>query len=246
MIADPTAQRTLLKVQALDTRSQQLAHARKTLPQHAELTRLDGLLAALDTRLVNARTALSDVQSEVARAESDVQLVRDRAARNRGRLDAGTGTAKDLQAIQHELESLARRQADLEDIEIEVMERAETLESEVADLDRQRAELVAEARATQAARDEALARIAAEDAAVGADRAALVPGVATDLLALYDKIRAGAGGVGAAELRARRCGGCQLELNPVDVSRFATAAPDEVLRCEECRRILVRTAESGL
>jgi predicted nucleic acid-binding Zn-ribbon protein len=207
VIADPTAQRTLLKVQALDTRSQQLAHARKTLPQHAELTRLDGLLAALDTRLVNARTALSDVQSEVARAESDVQLVRDRAARNRGRLDAGTGTAKDLQAIQHELESLARRQADLEDIEIEVMERAETLESEVAELERQRA---------------------------------------TDLLALYDKIRAGAGGVGAAELRARRCGGCQLELNPVDVSRFATAAPDEVLRCEECRRILVRTAESGL
>ena len=142
MIADPTAQRTLLKVQALDTRSQQLAHSRKTLPQHAELTRLDGLLAALDTRLVNARTALSDVQSEVARAESDVQLVRDRAARNRGRLDAGTGTAKDLQAIQHELESLARRQADLEDIEIEVMERAETLESEVAELERQRAELV--------------------------------------------------------------------------------------------------------
>ena len=138
MIADPTAQRTLLKVQALDTRSQQLAHSRKTLPQHAELTRLEGLLAALDTRLVNARTALSDVQSEVARAESDVQLVRDRAARNRGRLDAGTGTAKDLQAIQHELESLARRQADLEDIEIEVMERAETLESEVADLERQR------------------------------------------------------------------------------------------------------------
>ena len=154
MIADPTAQRTLLKVQALDTRAQQLAHSRKTLPQHAELTRLDGLLAALDTRLVNARTALSDVQSEVARAESDVQLVRDRAARNRGRLDAGTGTAKDLQAIQHELESLARRQADLEDIEIEVMERAETLESEVAELERQRAELVAEARATQAARDE--------------------------------------------------------------------------------------------
>jgi len=25
-----------------------------------------------------------------------------------------------------------------------------------------------------------------------------------------------------------------------------SAAPDEVVRCDECRRILVRTAESGL
>lgn len=67
-----------------------------------------------------------------------------------------------------------------------------------------------------------------------------------ELVTLYEKIRAGSGGMGAAELRQRRCGGCQLDINPVELQRLRSAPEDEVLRCEECRRILVRTAESGL
>ena len=70
--------------------------------------------------------------------------------------------------------------------------------------------------------------------------------VGADLLALYEKIRTSSGGTGAAALRQRRCGGCQLELNAVDLQQIRTAADDEVARCEECRRILVRTPESGL
>ena len=73
-----------------------------------------------------------------------------------------------------------------------------------------------------------------------------MPEVGAELLALYDKIRASVGGTGASELRQRRCGGCRLELNQVDLSRIKAAPADEVIRCEECRRILVRTAESGL
>ena len=81
---------------------------------------------------------------------------------------------------------------------------------------------------------------------MGAQRAAVVPNVGEDLLAVYAKIRSSNGGIGAAELRQRRCGGCRLELNQVDLGRFREAPMDEVLRCEECRRILVRTAESGI
>ena len=67
-----------------------------------------------------------------------------------------------------------------------------------------------------------------------------------DLLNLYDKLRAQHGGVGAAALRHRRCQGCNLTLNTVDLNAMRAAPDDEVLRCEECRRILVRTADSGL
>jgi len=200
----------------------------------------------LDDDLVRARTAEADVQREVAKADSDVQLVRDRSARNQSRLMAGQGTAKDMQALQHEVDSLTRRQAELEDIELEVMERAEGLAAAVAELEGQRAELVARIDELTAARDRVLTELETEAATVARPRADIVAGVGDELVALYEKIRASSGGIGAAALRQRRCEGCRLELNQVDINRIRAAADDEVLRCEECRRILVRTSESGL
>ncbi len=195
---------------------------------------------------MRARTELGDIQREVAKAESDVQLVRDRAARDQARLDSGTGSAKDLQAIQHELASLGRRQSELEDVELEVMERAEDAESAVSQLEAQHSVIAAEVTAATEARDAALADLDAEAVKVGAPRADIVAGVGEDLVALYEKIRLQSGGLAAAALRQRRCGGCQLELNNVDMNRIKAAPADELLRCEECRRILVRTAESGI
>ena len=246
MNAESARQLRLLDLQAIDTRLDQIVHARTHLPQLAELADLQGKARLIDDQLVRSRTELGDVQREVAKAESDVQLVRDRAARDQARLDAGTGSAKDLQAIQHELTSLARRQSELEDIELEVMERAEAAESDVAELERGRGELTTRIEALEAARDEAFARLDAEAGEIGAPRSTVVDEVGADLVALYEKIRVANGGTGAAALRQRRCGGCQLELNPVEIQRIRSAPDDEVLRCEECRRILVRTAESGL
>ena len=246
MNAESARQLRLLDLQAIDTRLDQIAHARTHLPQLAELDDLLGKARLIDDQLVRSRTELGDVQREVAKAEADVQLVRDRAARDQARLDAGTGSAKDLQAISHELTSLARRQSELEDIELEVMERAEAAESDVAELERGRGELTTRIEALEAARDEAFARLDAEAADIGDPRPTVVDEVGADLVALYEKIRVANGGTGAAALRQRRCGGCQLELNPVEIQRIRSAPEDEVLRCEECRRILVRTAESGL
>lgn len=244
--ADPSRQWRLLDLQAIDTRLDQIAHAKKTLPQLAQLKDLQTQSDLLGTELVRVRTELSDVQREVAKAESDVQLVRERAARDQARLDSGTGTAKDLQAIQHELQSLARRQSELEDVEIEIMERAEAVEAEVVRLEGKEGELTTRLREVTAARDAALAELEAEARRIAAPRADVVAGVGADLVALYDKVRTASGGLAAAPLSHRRCGGCQLELNSVDMNRIKAAPDDEVLRCEECRRILVRTAESGL
>ena len=244
--AQPHQQARLIEVQLLDTRLDQLAHARAHLPALTKLAGLDQAQVTLDRELALARTALSDVQREVDKAEADVQLVRARAARDQARLDSGTGTPKDLQALQSELVSLARRQGDLEEIELEVMERAESLEADVASLETRRSALQEELAQVRAERDAAFEVSDAEAADVTERRSALVPEVGAELLALYDKIRASVGGTGASELRQRRCGGCRLELNQVDLSRIKAAPADEVIRCEECRRILVRTAESGL
>lgn len=230
----------------MDTRLDQIAHATARLPQHREVAALEEEAATLRTQLVNARTSLSDVQREVDKAEGDVQLVRDRAARNQARLDAGTGSAKDLQALQHELASLARRQSELEDLELEVMERAEGLAEHVASLEKSAEALAAQLATVVADRDEAVRELDAEAVLVGARRADALAAVGEDLVALYERIRRSSGGIGAAELRQRRCGGCHIELNQVEMNRISGASADEVLRCEECARILVRTPESGL
>lgn len=246
MKADPDLQRRLLDLQAVDTRLDQIAHARATLPQLKDIALLQTKGEDLDLDLAAARAAVSDVQREVEKAEADVQLVRDRAARNQARLDAGTGTAKDLQALQHELESLGRRQSELEDEELEVMERAEELASRAAVLEASRADLTGSLGELERARDAALGTLADEEQQVQERRGGIRAELPDDLVTLYEKVRRSGGGVGAAELTQRRCGGCRLELNQVDLNRIAAAAADDVVRCEECGRIMVRTAESGL
>ena len=246
MKASPDQQQRLLDLQAIDTRLDQIEHARTHLPQLAELEDLRRNAEVVGAEHVRVRTAHDDVQRELRKSEADVQQVRDRAARDEARLASGTGTAKDLQALQHELESLARRQRELEDVELEVMERAEAIESDLAELEAGVERVAAQIRDVEAARVEALARLDAEAAEVAAPRQTVAAEVGEELIGLYDRIRAQSGGTGAAALRQRRCGGCQLELNAVDLGRIKAAAEDEVLRCEECRRILVRTPESGL
>jgi hypothetical protein len=151
-----------------------------------------------------------------------------------------------MQALQHEVESLARRQSALEDIELEVMERAEGLAADVARLEAASAEMTARAAGLKTTCDKALAELDAEVEQINRSRADVVAGVGDDLVALYEKIRASSDGIGAAVLRKRRCEGCNLELNQGEINRFTAADEDEVLRCEECRRILIRTSESGI
>lgn len=244
--ADTSRQWRLLDLQALDTRLDQIAHRRANLPELAELRELNAQTSVLDDDLVRAQTALGDIQREIVKAETDVQLVRERSERDEARMQAGLGTAKDMQALQHEVESLAHRQSALEDIELEVMERAEALSADVTRLEAARAELSVRVNDLEALRDKALAELDAEVEQIRRSRNDVVAGVGEDLVSLYEKIRASSGGIGAAVLRQRRCEGCNLELNQVDINRFTAAAPDEVLRCEECRRILIRTSESGV
>nr|WP_221185369.1 C4-type zinc ribbon domain-containing protein [Flexivirga oryzae] len=241
-----TKQWRLLDLQKLDTRLDQLAHRERTLPVQGQLADAAASANTLQEDVVLARTALQDNERAVSKADADVQLVRDRAERDRKRLDAGTGTAKDLQNLQHELETLARRQAELEDIELEVMERAESLQTDLTAKEKAQQDAAQAVERLTEERDTALAEIGSEREGVQRERADVAAGVGPDLLPLYEKLREQMGGVAAAALQQKRCSGCGLELGQAELSRIRSAPEDEVLRCEECRRILIRTAESGL
>lgn len=173
--------------------------------------------------------------------------MRQRAARDQQRLDSGAvSSPKDLESLQREITSLAKRQGDLEDVVLEVMERRESAQERAAELTGRVSSVQAKTDDATARRDAALAELDAEAASVTKEREIVAGSVPADLLKLYDKLREQQGGVGAARLYQRRCEGCRLELNITEVNEVKAAAPDTVLRCENCRRILVRTSESGL
>jgi predicted nucleic acid-binding Zn-ribbon protein len=234
-------------VQALDTRLDQLAHRRRTLPEHAALAELETELGVLRDQQVEAETEQSDLARELKKAEGDVDQVRARAERDQQRLDAGqVSSPKELESLQHEIATLGNRQGDLEEVVLEIMERLESSQSRSSELSAQQDAARARVAALTASRDTTIGEIDAETEKLQAQRATQAGSLAEDLVALYEKIREQQGGVGAAELRQRRCGGCRLELNNVEINELRDADPDEVMRCDECRRILVRTAESGL
>ena len=245
--ADTTAQRRLLDLQAVDSALAQLDHRRRTLPEHAELTRLQAEQASAGSDLVEAETRVSDLELEQERAENDLEPVRQRLTRNEKRIADGTvPDPKALSSMVEEVAHLRRRIGDLEDAELEVMEQLESAVARRAELQQRVDELAARAGTLTEQRDARLRELAEQAAGHRTERERLLPDVPADLLALYSKIGASHSGVGAAELRQRRCTGCQLEVNAAELRAYAAAPAEEVLRCEECGRILVRTAESGL
>lgn len=224
-----------------------MAHKRRTLPEHAEVERLSGELTQVRDLLVAAQTEESDTAREQKKAEQDVDQVRTRAARDQQRLDSGAITSpKDLENLQREIASLARRQSDLEDVVLEVMERRESAQQRAAELTERVAALGARVTEVERRRDAAYGEIDAETTTLTKERGVIAGAVPQDLLKLYEKIRAQSAGVGAARLYQRRCEGCRLELGVTELNEVRAAAPDTVVRCENCRRILVRTAESGI
>jgi uncharacterized protein len=245
--ADPAAQRRLLDLQAADLQLDQLAQRRETLPEAAEARALAVEHARLRDHEVAITTEMADLESERERADADVEQVRQRKDRDRKRLDAGqVSSPKELEGLQSEIASLERRQGALEETELDIMQRLEDAQRKVKQVAADRAEIERQGREAQRARDDAWAGIDQSAEAVQRERELIADGLPEGLLALYEKTRAERGGVGAVEIRQRRCEGCRITIDPADLNRIRAAAPDLVVRCEECRRIQVRTAESGL
>lgn len=247
MKASPEEQLRLLELADLDAELGRIDHRRQGLPEHEELRTLEERDAQLRDSLAALEAEDGDLKRAQAKAESDVDQVRSRVDRDRQRLDAGqVSSPRELENLQSEIVSLTRRQSDLEEIVLEVMERRETAEQNRGAATAERAQLAAGLADASQRRNAALGELAEQAAKAGSKRAEAAAQEPAELLALYDRLRAQHDGVGAAALRRGRCEGCHLSLNTVDLNAIRAAPPDEVLRCEECHRILVRTDESGL
>jgi len=240
MKASPSDQRQILDIASFDQRTTALNHKSNTLAEHA-------LLATATTKSNNTRdlriaaqTELSDVKRELLRAEADVEQILSRITRDETRLNSGSATPKELEQLQHEVGTLGIRRAELEEVELEVMMRIDEINSRITELSELEASYAAEIADLEIRKENALAGFNNELESISRERNQTVSSISPEFLALYKKIRSTNNGTGAAALIAGSCNGCHLSINAIELKRMSDLAEDEVVRCEECRCILVR------
>jgi len=244
MKAEVVQQRSLLELAELDAEMSRIDHRAKHLPEQQQVEAAQLAHREANDRLAVVQIALEDLDAQVAKFESEIDSVRQREDRDRSLLAGGTVDARQLTELQHELETLQRRQSSLEDSLLEVMERREELQSQQAGELTEIDELQRSMSDAQRACDDARHEIDQLRHQSVSRRDELVSMLDADLVALYERQRS-RGGVGAGPLQGRRCGACRIEIDQGERARIAAAAEDEVLRCPECGAILLRVKGTG-
>ncbi|MBC7725881.1 MAG: hypothetical protein H7146_14235 [Burkholderiaceae bacterium] len=242
--ASPADQALLLDLQALDTKLQQLDHRSKALPELAAIAKLQVEADRLRLARTTESGVVDDTTTELRRIEADVVVVEARIARDDARLQAST-SVKDVAGLESELAGLRRRRDELEEIELAVMEKLETLENAAQITAAEHADVLAQIQTIAAERDESLGALTTERGNVVADRAAISGRLPADLVALYERQRSRYG-YGASHLRGGVSSASGVKLLENEMAIVRSAAPDDVLICPDSQAVLIRTAESGL
>ncbi len=240
MQASVAQQSLILEMQSLDNEIMQANTKLKSLPEIEQLLHIDKRITTATDELAVVKSEADQIALELRRGEVDVETVTDRIKKDEARLASGNATPKELEQLQHEVGTLKKRQESLEEIELEIMirndavtARSNTLTTDLASLQTLKDEIAGR---LQSATDEINKVIADKNTA----RNLVANQIEKPLLELYEKIRGNGGGVGAAALVGNKCNGCNLAINAVEMERIKSLSKDELLRCEECRRILVR------
>lgn len=233
---------TLFTVQSHDTVIDQLRHRLETLPERAELAKIDDALFELEKKVAEIGGARDAVARRQQAAEDEVASLEVKITELDKRLYSGSvSSPRELQSMQADLESLKRHRGSIEDRVIEAMEEREPLDAELEALAAERDRLDQAAIRLRAELAEAESALGEELAREQAARDEAAGGVSAEALAQYEQLRHKLGGVAVARLEnGNRCGGCQLTLPAAEVARIKREPLGSVIQCEDCDRILVR------
>jgi len=238
--ASPEHQNLLIELQLIDTAISHLKIKLANLPEREQITAIHTRLENTAVELAVVETELADVAIDLRRIEVDVEQVADRIKKDESRLSSGVGSPKELEQLQHELGTLAKRKSELEDGELEVMLKHDAVKARVDELQNDQVGLKQLELELNIRLENATTEIQGEIGVQQAERGQLAPKIEATLVELYEKVRTSNDGVGAALLVGNKCEGCHLSINAIEIERIKSLPADEIIRCEECRRILVR------
>ena len=230
----------LLDLQRVDSAIDRLRQRKADLPEQRAVDELTAQMEEAGSSRAVIQAQLDELARDQGRLEGELSTIEEKIKHESERLYGGDITSpKELANIQAELDGLRRRKNHLEDQDLEVLERREGIEKELGELAARHDELAAKAAEASAARDAAAVEIETDLASNEATRAEIAPVLPEELHDLYDDLRAKKDGVGAAALDKGVCRGCGVALSPVALDDIRRSEPGEIVRCENCRRILI-------
>jgi predicted nucleic acid-binding Zn-ribbon protein len=228
----------VLALQEIDTAIDRL-HTRQRALESGEV--VAGARATADEAEIafgELKLQIDELDRDQRRFESELDsLTQKEAAEQKRMYDGSIANAKELAALQHEIDALAKRRSDREDELLALMEQRETVAAAAAEAESRSTELRAEVDRVSVEAGEELRRVTEELAQRTADRDAIAPELDPELLELYEDLRRQKKGVGAAALVDGVCQACHEQLSAVELDKLKKT--EGVRRCEYCRRILV-------
>jgi predicted nucleic acid-binding Zn-ribbon protein len=237
MKATSEHQSTLLELSRIDL---QLRRNQKSID---EITRGDEVLAqrqlllANSERLLVARNELDALELELVRAETDLNLVETRIAKDEQLLQQSSNQ-KDVQGIQSQLQALAKRRGELEDAELVLLERKDEISARLQSINTERAEIQKDLESLETQQTAGLAKLTSGQQLLREDRARNLSQLSSELAEHYEKLFAR--GVGVGRLDGLVCDACGMTLGGDSLESVRNTPADELAHCGECGAILVR------
>jgi uncharacterized protein len=224
---------SLLILQDRDQKIRILRLELKNLPD--ERTSLDAKLAAGSTQLTAAKDKARNIELEKKKLEMEAQAKRDSIAKFRTQ-QFQTRKNEEFQALTNEIKRFEGDIEKIEDREIELMEDAEKMKGQVAEAEKQHAQVKAHTERQLAEIASKISAIEAQLTGLEAEREKLAEGVDEDLLYQYNKLFVNKGGLAVVALEHETCMGCHMKLTTQTAVRVKGSR--EILNCEQCGRIL--------
>ncbi|WP_025274100.1 zinc ribbon domain-containing protein [Haloglycomyces albus] len=233
-------QRRLLEVQVADTRTAQLRHRLRRVAEEYDTASIEASMTELRDGAGAFEAQYSDLERDLETVRRELVSVDKRADANRDIMASGDAPKPEMTRLQRELEQLNRRYGDLEERKVQINERRAQLKKAVGLIDEKLVELSEEKETREKKRVEAEAEYRTELDGVVTERERVAAALPDALIELYEKIRSKQP-VGAAELVDSRCSSCRIEKTPNALKAIAEAPANDIVRCDDCDAILVRS-----
>lgn len=237
MKATPQHQETLLELNRIDLQLRRNQKQIDEISRGEQVQAQRQLLLANSERLLIARNELDALELELARAETDLKLVEGRISKDETRLQQSSNQ-KDVQGMQSELQSLAKRKGELEDAELVLLERKDEILANLKTIELERAEIQKTLEVLENEQTSGLAKLNSGQQLLREDRARNLGLLTAELSEHYEKLFSR--GVGVGRLDGLICDACGMTLSGDSIDAARNTPADELAHCGECGAILVR------
>ncbi len=237
MKATPQHQETLLELNRIDLQLRRNQKQIDEISRGEQVQAQRQLLLANSERLLVARNELDALELELTRAETDLKLVEGRIAKDETRLQQSSNQ-KDVQGMQSELQSLAKRKGELEDAELVLLERKDEILANLKTIELERAEIQRTLEVLENEQTSGLAKLNSGQQLLREDRARNLGLLTAELSEHYEKLFSR--GVGVGRLDGLICDACGMTLSGDSIDAARNTPADELAHCGECGAILVR------